>query len=347
MLQELEIKNFKSIKHLEINPARINVFIGKPNAGKSNLLEALAFLGNGVSKSMIRFTDLPSLFYDQNYDNAILVASGNKVLTLENSKTAQQFVLKSFDSKIHYMDLKDKNVTSKNVMGHTMHTSKTTGKQINKQTSQVSIDGNIIGGYQLAASNIRKYDFKGIAPQINDNVTYLKPDASNLWGIIRHNSFLKEFSSEFFKDFSLEVLFDVRNNRMDIMRRSEGTYYLIDFSMTPDTFQRMLYHLAAMESNRESVILFEEPEAQSYPPYIQMLAEKIVDDNNNQYFITTHSPFIVEKMLERAENIEGIKFFVTYFEDFQTKVHELSTKEIKHVTSNSVDLFFNMEAFQK
>ena len=78
-----------------------------------------------------------------------------------------------------------------------------------------------------------------------------------------------------------------------------------------------------------------------------MLAEKIVDDKHNQYFITTHSPFIVEKMLEKAGADSDVKIFVTYFEDYQTKVHELTSTEIDYIIANSVDLFFNIESFQK
>ena len=44
-LDWVEIKNFKSIKDLRLDCKRINVFIGKPNVGKSNILEALGLLG--------------------------------------------------------------------------------------------------------------------------------------------------------------------------------------------------------------------------------------------------------------------------------------------------------------
>jgi hypothetical protein len=78
-----------------------------------------------------------------------------------------------------------------------------------------------------------------------------------------------------------------------------------------------------------------------------MLAERIVDDMDNQYFITTHSPFIVEKMLERAGTSDDVKIFVTYFEEYQTKVHELTKGEIDQILDYNVDLFFNMESYQK
>ena len=39
MIADLEISNFKSIKHLQLDYRRINIFIGEPNVGKSNILE--------------------------------------------------------------------------------------------------------------------------------------------------------------------------------------------------------------------------------------------------------------------------------------------------------------------
>ncbi|MCY7358230.1 MAG: AAA family ATPase [Rudanella sp.] len=44
-LSWVEIKNFKSIKDLRLDCKRVNIFIGKPNVGKSNILEGLGMLG--------------------------------------------------------------------------------------------------------------------------------------------------------------------------------------------------------------------------------------------------------------------------------------------------------------
>ncbi len=44
MIEKLSIKNFKSIKDLAIDCRRVNLFIGEPNTGKSNILEALGLL---------------------------------------------------------------------------------------------------------------------------------------------------------------------------------------------------------------------------------------------------------------------------------------------------------------
>jgi AAA15 family ATPase/GTPase len=44
MITKLSIANFKSIRQLNIDCKKINLFIGEPNTGKSNILEALALL---------------------------------------------------------------------------------------------------------------------------------------------------------------------------------------------------------------------------------------------------------------------------------------------------------------
>jgi AAA15 family ATPase/GTPase len=42
MIHKLSIRNFKSIRELDLDCRRVNVFIGEPNAGKTNLLEVLS-----------------------------------------------------------------------------------------------------------------------------------------------------------------------------------------------------------------------------------------------------------------------------------------------------------------
>jgi len=44
MIDYLKIKNFKSIKEMDLGCRRINLFIGDANTGKSNILEALGLL---------------------------------------------------------------------------------------------------------------------------------------------------------------------------------------------------------------------------------------------------------------------------------------------------------------
>lgn len=47
MISTLSIHNYKSIESLDLSLGRVNVFIGENGSGKSNILEAIAFLGAG------------------------------------------------------------------------------------------------------------------------------------------------------------------------------------------------------------------------------------------------------------------------------------------------------------
>ncbi len=68
-IQNLKIQNFKNIKDLQIDCKRINIFIGKPNLGKSNLLEALSLYNARFDwhndlfmRNEIRYKSIPNLF---------------------------------------------------------------------------------------------------------------------------------------------------------------------------------------------------------------------------------------------------------------------------------------------
>ena len=55
-IKNIEIKNFKSIRHAKIEDCkRVNVFIGYPNVGKSNILEALSLYS--INENNFNFCD--------------------------------------------------------------------------------------------------------------------------------------------------------------------------------------------------------------------------------------------------------------------------------------------------
>ncbi|MDO9040336.1 MAG: AAA family ATPase, partial [Bacteroidota bacterium] len=75
LIDHISISNFKSIRNLKLDGlSRINLFIGKPNVGKSNILEALGvfslpYLKYNSSKKLtnfIRADYLNELFFDGN-----------------------------------------------------------------------------------------------------------------------------------------------------------------------------------------------------------------------------------------------------------------------------------------
>jgi len=81
LIRNIEIKNFKSIRHQKIEDCRrVNVFIGYPNVGKSNLLEALSlFCITHETKftDFIRVKEDPTLFFNGFINNTIEVKLNN------------------------------------------------------------------------------------------------------------------------------------------------------------------------------------------------------------------------------------------------------------------------------
>lgn len=73
MLSELRIRNFKSIRDVELTLGRINVFIGENGCGKSNLLEAVALAGAAIGDKL---------------DNEFLVSRGIRVTEPEHMRSA-------------------------------------------------------------------------------------------------------------------------------------------------------------------------------------------------------------------------------------------------------------------
>ena len=99
----------------------------------------------------------------------------------------------------------------------------------------------------------------------------------------------------------------------------------------------------AIKSNSNSVLIFEEPEAHAFPYYMKYLAERITLDKN-QYFISTHNPYFLLSIAESAPK-KDIGVFITYFEDFQTKVKPLTENEVEEVLEKGIDIFFNLDSF--
>ncbi|RLF09986.1 MAG: hypothetical protein DRJ69_03755 [Thermoprotei archaeon] len=79
-MPKLLVQNFKSIKEAELDCARVNVIIGEPNTGKSNLLEAIGLLsltyyaeGYEDVKTFVRHVKLADLFHENNVNQPIHV----------------------------------------------------------------------------------------------------------------------------------------------------------------------------------------------------------------------------------------------------------------------------------
>src|SRR3546814_1840625 len=97
-------------------------------------------------------------------------------------------------------------------------------------------------------------------------------------------------------DWSSDVCSSDLSQSLKILQaENKNEIFLVPYNSIADTLQRIIFFKTAVVSNDDSVLLFEEPEAHSFPPYISHITQEIIHKRNNQYFIATHSPFIDRK----------------------------------------------------
>jgi hypothetical protein len=89
----------------------------------------------------------------------------------------------------------------------------------------------------------------------------------------------------------------------------------------------MIFYNVAIDSNENSVLVFEEPEVHAFPSYIKQLGEKIAFDESNQYFIVTHNPYLFLSIVEKTPK-DNVNVFATYMKDYQTKVKQANSEQI-------------------
>lgn len=155
---------------------------------------------------------------------------------------------------------------------------------------------------------------------------------------------LRQLYAQWFRQYGLRLVLDTASHSVKIQKeKGDDEVFQLPYSSVADTLQRIIFYKTAVASNENSVLLFEEPEAHAYPPYIAEFTQEVIRSQTNQFFIVTHSPLIVEQFLSGA--LDDLGIFMVDFEDGQTVVKGLSTEEIKEVYRYGIDLFFNGESY--
>ena len=339
-LNWVEIKNFKSIKDLRLDCKRVNVFIGKPNVGKSNILEALGLLGANYSddkylSGAIRYEDVRDLFTDNDSEQTISISTNHLSASLkrddylENTTEDIFEVTRQIDSSNYrHFVINNKGVVTVSGAG-----------TFNNRRERDHFD-------IYRTSPVKKYDFHSLHTFDNSFSHYLLPPSGpNLYEVIRRNKDLWSEFAKLFTEQQLElVLFDAKQEF--ILQKKDGPYVIqYPYFSIADTFRRYMFYISAIESNKDSVLIFEEPEVHSFPPYTQSLAYRMIYDDDNQYFISTHSPYMLHPFIAKMD-YSDLNVFITYYHEYQTKVKALTEEEFRDILDYSTNVFFNLNKFE-
>lgn len=359
-ITSLEIKNFKSIKHLTIGCKRINILIGEPNVGKTNILEALSlYLAEVCNHSLpflkdyIRYEKLSNLFYDQDRKNVVSVESniGSAYFRFHlNSINQYDIALSPPYLKPNFLKTNTNIATIEQNFYEYLKSNPTAYSFPVKPFYSSMYDTQVFNPRTATLeynSPIKRYVFKSLSKHDSHFPLFVRPPyGDNLYTILESNPKIYDEATNFFNKYHLDLLIDTETEKLDVQKRVGNRVYKIPFSLSADTLQRIIFHLATIETNNDSILLFEEPEAHSFPKYISLIAERIVQSKQNQFFIATHSPYLLSTFIEECDKNE-IAIFICTYENYETKVRALTDKEIGNIMETGIDLYYNLPAFQK
>lgn len=323
IIDQIRIENFKSLKDTTLNDCRTyNLLLGRPNVGKSNILEALSIFSvpyllpeKRELNDMLRYQhSIGELFFDGNVSQPITVQAGDYKTTLTSVD----------NTKLGWTIARKGNLEMLTISG---------GKIVSRKTAD------------NAYPPFKRYIFRKLDKFSNADLPFLLPIAGeNLMQIIQNSTTLTAEISGIAAEYGLQLLFDASTREIKFQKQlNENTVFSIPFFSISDTLQRLIFYKAAIGSNRGSVILLEEIEAHAYPPFISKITSSILENNDNQYFITTHSPYVLNDFLEHHD--KDLAIYLVDLQEGLTTVRRLSEAEVEEVYNDGIDLFFNSEIF--
>ena len=200
-------------------------------------------------------------------------------------------------------------------------------------------------GSEVPNKDVRSYFFPSPFQFENTGLKFLQPTTGcNLSSVLYSLEYTKKEISDILALYGLKLSFDQASQQIKLFKTvSENSIYLVPFNSTADTLQRIMFYKTAIASNENSILTFEESEAHSYPPYISKITSDIIHSETNQFFITTHSPYVLNEFLENQKDEIGI--YLVDFKDGETTVKGLTEDETNEVYQSGVDLFFNSAIF--
>ena len=323
MINTLHISRFKSIKELTLDCRRINLFIGEPNTGKSNILETLGVFsylyyhkfGRDTARQFFRFVKTSNLFHDEELDEPVDIE------------------LDDLSLRLSYKDgLFD---------GQCVHAGATQGN------FRGNYDGISVSNSNSNSEKLEPFKFYRFLVQEEfhrqDSEFLLPPTGDNLLSLLVSNRELRSAVNQPFLSQGLRLGLRPQEGKIELVKDVEDIIISYPYSLVSDTLQRLTFYQAAIMSNKNSVLVFEEPEAHSFPQHIQYLAEQIaLDENENQYFIATHNPYFLLPILDKAKK-EDVAVNIVYFEDYQTKTRPMTAEDLTEIAQ--IDIFSNLDRY--
>ncbi|MBK9274962.1 MAG: AAA family ATPase [Flavobacteriales bacterium] len=328
MIKKVHIRNFKTLKDLAFPCTRMNVFIGDTSTGKSNILEALTFFsrgalnGNKFDQRLIRYEKPEDLFAMHDLSEPVVVDIG--ALRMELGYSMGTFHL-------GFSELKRPGTKLKPLPGSTMDGF-----------------GNLPARSPLQfRTPVRRYEYVADAPFGPNMFKELEPPyGSNLPGLLAANKPLRTDINNLLAPTGMRLKVNLTDTTLMVVRTvDEDVEEQLPYRIVSDTLKRYLFLYTILATHKGYTLLLDEPEQNAFPFYVKHTGEMMGFDKDNQYFVTTHNPYLFRSIVEKTP-MKELSVLITHIgPDGYTRLKRLTPTELGQLLD--MDVFFNLDRFVK
>ncbi len=335
LLTRLQVKNFRSLADVSVDVRPVNVLFGPNGSGKSTLLDTIRFVRDCTKRGVDEASSYRSHGIGMLWDKADQEANisikietdlaGYEVLFGFSSGRIEPSVGEILYSKPRDLRLIDRKIGSDKVEFY--HNSmKQLASMTLKEAEKLSLSLYLVfEGESYEAAELDRllnfaifYDARRILlPALkrtgseSSHHTYLWEFGGNLWSVLRNihdkraiderYDTIIRFMKKSFPDFEDLLIEQTGPNSVYGSFLESGRRAPIQASGVSDGHLQMLIHLTALFSegkDRDSLIVFDEPETSLHPYAISVFAEAVkqaTEEWNKQVFIATHSPVLISQ----------------------------------------------------
>jgi AAA15 family ATPase/GTPase len=356
MITKLRIRNFRSLRDVEMNLQQINLLIGPNNSGKSNLLKALEFFGNCYYEKFNKNLIWKKLFESQLF---------RRKRENHDDKNLTMNIHGSSNLYIDFLEEKDKE--GRTIGGFTANTI----DEIHEYEEIIGLEYNekfinhdlcetdyLISYLKDLKIYYPKTDYLKTPFLFDKSALYLDSECFNLPSFLMimklkdeeifHKiemdlnkciSIYKKIKIEpfdFERNFIYEDIFPKKFSYLKKDEKNKSDYFRFgletidkEIFWSDELSDGVLYFLALLsivhQPNPPKLLLLEEPETNIHPRRIREIIELIFNLANQredlQIIMTTHSPLVVDMFKEMPESVH-----IFDMENGETKVQNLKTK---------------------
>jgi hypothetical protein len=190
---------------------------------------------------------------------------------------------------------------------------------------------------------VRFYRFAPLEKFPNNQPGALNPPfGDNLVAVLYSNEELRQRIGAVLRSQGFRLQLRPAENELLIAKDVNEELYSYPWKSVSETIRRVVFFMAVLETNRDMALLFDEPEANTFPFYTKYLAERIALDETNQFFLTTHNPYLLSSIVEKTPR-DQLAVFVTRLDKFETRITQVPPANLPELLELDSDAFFNLD----